>query len=106
MVSRAERRANRTQTAQCQACFSAYCWDGVSNSTQPNEEYAPSIPGVSAATQVGGAGTSESPAPSSSTNAALSTRMGAGASGVGAAVLLVGVMSCVAALVGSSLLLL
>lgn len=103
LVSRAERRANMTQTAQCQACFSVYCWDGVSNSTQPNGEYAPEIPGVRAAMQAGGAGTSGSPTPNS--NAALSMKVGS--DGVGTtSVSLVGIMSCVAALAGSSLLLL
>ncbi|KAF8314068.1 hypothetical protein DL93DRAFT_2080560 [Clavulina sp. PMI_390] len=66
LVSRAERRAGIEQTSDCQSCFNAYCWNGVSNSTTPSTDYDPSIPGVPAATQAGGAGTSASPTPSSS----------------------------------------
>ncbi|KAF8294740.1 hypothetical protein DL93DRAFT_829796 [Clavulina sp. PMI_390] len=73
LVSRAERRAGLTQTSVCQSCFEAYCWDGRTNGTDPTTngwEYDPSIPGVSAATQAGGAGTSASPTPSTSTSGA------------------------------------
>ncbi|KAF8314067.1 hypothetical protein DL93DRAFT_2080559 [Clavulina sp. PMI_390] len=65
LVLRAERRAGMKQTSACQSCFNAYCWNGESNSTTPSTEYDPSIPGVNAATQAGGAGTKASPTPSS-----------------------------------------
>ncbi|KAF8294739.1 hypothetical protein DL93DRAFT_2173965 [Clavulina sp. PMI_390] len=76
LVSRAERRAGLTQTSVCQGCFQAYCWDGTTNSTDPSAggtngwEYNPSIPGVSAATQAGGAGTSATPTSGTSTKSA------------------------------------
>ncbi|KAF8312071.1 hypothetical protein DL93DRAFT_2082430 [Clavulina sp. PMI_390] len=70
LISRAERRAGLTQTSVCQSCFQAYCWDGRVNSTDPTNggkgpwQLNPSIPGVNPATQVGGAGTSATPTPS------------------------------------------
>lgn len=61
LVSRAERRAGIKQTPQCVACFNAYCWNGVSDSSTPTTEYTPSIPGVYATNQTSGAGTKEKP---------------------------------------------
>ena len=56
-----ERRAGMKQTPQCVACFNAYCWDGVSNSSTPASEYNPSVPGVNPADQACGAGTKSEP---------------------------------------------
>ena len=44
--------------------MSTYCWDGVSDSATPTSDFEPSIPGVKAADQVGGAGTVQTPTPS------------------------------------------
>lgn len=50
LTFRALQRSGTAQTDQCKACFTQYCWNGVSNSTTPNV-YQPSIPGQSATPQ-------------------------------------------------------
>ena len=60
LTSRALQRAGIAQSDQCEACFTQYCWNGVSNSTAPNE-YEPSIPGSPASAQSGGAGSPQPP---------------------------------------------
>lgn len=75
LIQRAVARTNTTWSSQCQSCFSAYCWDGVSDSSTPNGEFWPSIPGETSKEQDGsGAGQS-----GDSGNAARSAReMGMG----------------------------
>jgi lysophospholipase len=105
LVSRAERRAGIAQTPQCAACFNAYCWDGVSNSSTPDSQYDPSILGVNPASQPGGAGTNENPTPSTTVIPSSSNNNGASAVRGPAlpplAVIFAGTVSCLGALAGS-----
>lgn len=68
LTYRSLQRSRTTPSSVCSQCFSTWCWNGVSNSTMP-PNFDPSLPGVGAAGQVGGAGTSDHPDPTKKSNA-------------------------------------
>lgn len=69
LTYRSLQRSGTTPSSVCSQCMTTWCWNGVSNSTAP-ANYDPALPGVPAASQVGGPGTSEHPDPSATKNGA------------------------------------
>lgn len=105
-------RAYTTRPADCQSCFTTWCWDGTDNSTTPSSEYEPvvgTIPTFISTNNLGSrgqaAGSSNVVAGSSSSvlasSASASQSQAAGVRSVGVGKGLMGLMGALMVAVGA-----